>query len=687
MNASTDWLIGNAVHGAVELLVWSWQALVLTTLVWLGMKIWRPTSPSLRHHIWLFGLIAVALLPLTTRLAERFPAVQPANPALRYVIEAPRTVIDLDTPLVTTPASVRPEPVKPTALIRNAAGTRLIPLALFGAWFAGALFALIRMTTSHFKMRQALHSGQLVAPGELDCADNQLLITGRVSLRLSDGVQSPILIGLFRPTILLPVDVVEWTTPAERRAMIQHELAHARRRDTLINLFQATLQSVFFFHPLVRYVCRQLCLEREVACDDHVVALGTTAEAYAESILKVAERCISRAGAPAGVHHLALFSARKILERRIEMILNRNRVRVIARQWRYLILPALLIAVVAWLLAPGSIAKPGSKQEVARQQIDTAGLKDMLVKYMGDSKAYDDLIDMALNNDDIELRQRAVIRLTSIEGDGSTAALVELYSRSNDPSVKEIVIHNLGRRSEIEPLTVIAQTDESSQFRELAREVIKWMKETSDTNEVRLDVNLAQAKLEGAIDKKDLLALSEKVAGQHEAALKDALIVSARYAEYREKSQLPPPPPPPPPHPESLTVSVDSALVSDPEDQQNQPVFVLLREAVYASLRHDASVFERILADDYIGTDPDGRIFNRAQEIAEVRRLDYNVKKFVFDGYTVSGDEQMAVANFIGTVYFYLGNAEATAQFRYTVTLAKRNDQWKVVAIHMSRKL
>src|SRR5262249_48070760 len=233
------------------------------------------------------------------------------------------------------------------------------------------------------------------------------------------------------------------------------------RFDHYVNPFQAILGAVFFFHPLARYACRQLTVEREMACDDHVICSGAEAETYAESIIKVAERSIALAGAPGGVHQLALFSARQILERRIEMILNKDRVRVIARQWRYLILPVALITVVAWLLIPGRLSRPGLAQP---QTSDTAS-KLQLVKYMGAIKAHDDLIEMALRNPDAELRRLAAIKLTEIEGDGSTRAMVELYNKSDEPEVKTMVIDALGRISEIEPLTNIALSDPSPEYR------------------------------------------------------------------------------------------------------------------------------------------------------------------------------------------------------------------------------
>ena len=55
-------------------------ALALLTVVWLALNICRVKSPALRHQVWLFGLIAVATLPLSSRVVQRFPSIQPAKP-------------------------------------------------------------------------------------------------------------------------------------------------------------------------------------------------------------------------------------------------------------------------------------------------------------------------------------------------------------------------------------------------------------------------------------------------------------------------------------------------------------------------------------------------------------------------------------------------------------------------------
>jgi beta-lactamase regulating signal transducer with metallopeptidase domain len=115
-----------------------------------------------------------------------------------------------------------------------------------------------------------------------------------VRIGFSAELPSPALIGWLQPVILLPADLASWPLrPEERALIIQHELTHLQRRDHYATLFQTLLSTVFFFHPLVRYGCRQLSLERELACDDRVLGLGhCKASAYVESLLKVAERSL-----------------------------------------------------------------------------------------------------------------------------------------------------------------------------------------------------------------------------------------------------------------------------------------------------------------------------------------------------------------------------------------------------------
>ena len=649
MNAPTEWLITAAGQGAAGLLVWSWQATVLLLCVWAGLKIRRAKSPALRHQVWLFGLIAVAALPLCAKLAQRFPALRPSGATLRYapvmsyVIEAPRVVIEAE-PLAPAQAPPAVRPAIPTAK------TSIVRPLLFTIWLIGALVVTARLLMSCIRLRRIREGAPPVRPTDLVYSENEALMTGKISLRLSPDIRSPLLTGVFRPVILLPADIVAWTTPAERAAIIRHELAHVAHRDPVVNLFQTALQVIFFFHPLVRYACRQMSLEREIACDDRVVSLGASAATYAESILKVAERSVVADPAFNGRHQLAFISHKQILKRRIEMILNNDRTRVVARQWRFLLLTAGLIAFVVWLLIPGSNLKSGLAQRQAERgaskPVDTLPPKAQAVKDIVDSQGYDGLVQTVLT--DPELGRDALSRLVFFDRDKNTGALVKLYRRSSDPIVKEIIIHGLGRRVEVEPLTAIAQTDQSPEFRQLASSVLKWLQESGGSDEIkrREDLNL-QARLS-------------------------------------RRDDPPPPPPPPPPSKASMAVLTDAEPQPRSDQAGNQPVFALIREVVYAQLRRDPAVLERILADDYIGTDSAGAVYDRAQEIAAGRGFDYAARRFEFDYYGIGGDEEISLAGVLGSVYSQAGG-QPIAQYRYTITIGRRQGQMKVVAIHMSR--
>jgi beta-lactamase regulating signal transducer with metallopeptidase domain/ketosteroid isomerase-like protein len=295
-------------------------------------------------------MLAVLALPLWPSLFPKsaLPEQQPwKRTALSYAAELPRMVIvpaaDARLPVASYKAGSA-APIKDWV-------SRILPGA-FCLWIAGALIVLFRSLRGYRRLRRASRHGAPTTAEELGIA---LELPQSVSLSLSAEVRSPVLLGLRHPVILLPQDLADWTSVEEREAMIAHELAHVARLDHWTNLLPLVLKVIFFFHPLVRYACQQFCLEREMACDDRVIDHGADAVLYAESLVKAAERSVKGKLddlASHSLHQPAFFTSKQALERRIEMVLNTDRVRVLARGWRYLILPAVLILTLAGLLVP-----------------------------------------------------------------------------------------------------------------------------------------------------------------------------------------------------------------------------------------------------------------------------------------------------------------------------------------------
>jgi beta-lactamase regulating signal transducer with metallopeptidase domain len=420
--------------GATWLLAWSWQALLLLGAVWLMLKVSRVQAPILRHQIWLVGLLTVALLPLCSLVASRWPKPQVDETAYIYWLEWPQTVT-APTPVAAVKA------VPETITVATHDWHYLLGPLAFLAWLLGFGWALLRFGAGVIATSRLRRSARIVSLAELDCG-----LTERGRVGLSPDTQSPMLTGLLRPLILLPADIMSWTNADERRAMVQHELAHLERRDHYVNALQSLLSAVFFFHPLVRFACRQMTLERELACDDRVVSLGADSATYAESILKVAERNI----VPRGLHQPAFFSTQQLLERRLTMILNPDRLRTIQHSWRYLLLPVGLLAVLAVLLTSGSIK--GQSQANAQE---------------------DDLVERAIANPDLNVRLAAVQRLAQIKGERGTLSLTEVYQRSEDTRLKEEVIRKLGERGEMMPLSAIRQIEKEKDLRQLVSDEIE----------------------------------------------------------------------------------------------------------------------------------------------------------------------------------------------------------------------
>ena len=137
-----------------------------------------------------------------------------------------------------------------------------------------------------------------------------------------------------------------------------------------------------------------------------------------------------------------------------------------------------------------------------------------------------------------------------------------------------------------------------------------------------------------------------------------------------KNGDAPPPPPPPPPPPQGQS--------------EEQTLLALIQEAANSNIARDTSVFERLLADDYIGTGPDGRVENKAQAIAEVKRQDITYTKIEIDDFRARIDGNSAVTNFLGTIFYKAQGQDSSVQYRYTFSFVKRNGSWLIIAIHMS---
>jgi len=165
---------------------------------------------------------------------------------------------------------------------------------LFAAWGVGAGLSLLGLSVGLWRVRQIRRRCSEVDLATLDPAIAGILrdFTSRRSVKLcvSGDVAAPAAIGFFRPAIVFPAGLLPQLSAEEIKVILLHELAHLRRWDDWTNLGQKIVKAVFFFHPAVWWIENRLTLEREMACDDSVLAQTASPRAYASSLISFAEK-------------------------------------------------------------------------------------------------------------------------------------------------------------------------------------------------------------------------------------------------------------------------------------------------------------------------------------------------------------------------------------------------------------
>jgi beta-lactamase regulating signal transducer with metallopeptidase domain len=202
------------------------------------------------------------------------------------------------------------------------------------AWAVLAACGLMRVAFGLWQLRRLRRSSvkldwSALGPETQDLV-NRFGGLRRVSLLVSSRVEVPAAIGFVRPAIILPAWMIEDrdSTPDnaagndDLKYILLHELAHLRRWDDWTNLAQKLVKSILFFHPGVLWIERKLALDREMACDDAVLAQAGSPRNYAQCLTHVAEKSFLRrqiALAQAAVSRM------KQLSRRVAWILNGKR--------------------------------------------------------------------------------------------------------------------------------------------------------------------------------------------------------------------------------------------------------------------------------------------------------------------------------------------------------------------------
>ena len=144
-------------------------------------------------------------------------------------------------------------------------------------WILGVFVLTIWHAGGWWTAQRLLRIGSRPVSEALSVTGEQLRvlfgIRGPVRFVESSIIQVPAVVGWLKPTVLLPVHLLESLSGVQLRMILGHELAHIRRHDYVANLLQTGIETMLFFHPMVWWISNRIRDERENCCDDLAVAL------------------------------------------------------------------------------------------------------------------------------------------------------------------------------------------------------------------------------------------------------------------------------------------------------------------------------------------------------------------------------------------------------------------------------
>lgn len=268
-----------------------WQSALVAACLAICLRLVPRANAAHRFVIWGSGFAVALLLPFLAMFS--------------------RLLVGMGFPAASTSANVR-------ALVHV---DMRWSIAITAIWAICSLYRVVDL---------ALHSVRLLrlwksaTPTEVHTGYSAMLEIPRrkrVELCTTRDLERPSVIGFLAPRILIPEWLFARLTPGELDQIVLHETEHLRRGDDWTNLFQKISLILFPLNPVLLWMERRLCLEREMACDEGVIRITRAPRAYAACLTSLAERGIEHRSEALS---LGIWQRRPELVRRVHGILARR---------------------------------------------------------------------------------------------------------------------------------------------------------------------------------------------------------------------------------------------------------------------------------------------------------------------------------------------------------------------------
>jgi len=204
------------------------------------------------------------------------------------------------------------------------------PLLIVIVWFIGSLFFLIIFLKKIYRFNLVINRASLIQDKKIIA----LIMYWRHSFKVKRSVKayssndflSPFTVGLFKPKVFIPQALLKSIDAETINSIIAHEMVHIKRLDDLWIKLQNALQIIYFFHPVVWFVNRQINLTRERICDSKVLTKKIISpKNYGKGLLNVLK--LNLIGSDFSEPFPGFGNHKKIFEQRINHIIREDAIK------------------------------------------------------------------------------------------------------------------------------------------------------------------------------------------------------------------------------------------------------------------------------------------------------------------------------------------------------------------------
>ncbi len=361
----------------VQALCWTliqslWQGLILAVLTGIVLMTTRKSSPASRYNL-LTGLLFL-FVPAIGYTFWNELNVSYGSTALSIPVQATTDIAPLGSPVSGNIFHV----LATRDLLTNTAISFLNSNALWivSLWFLIFSIKSIRTVSGIFyvnKIRsRSVHEVSEQWKWHLRQLGQKIGMYERIELVTSEIVHVPLVVGFFKPIIIVPLGFLTDLPVGQIEAILLHELAHVKRRDYLVNLLQSFGETLFFFNPAVLWLSALIRQEREHCCDDLAISVLGDKSSFVNALVSFQEYNLSHSG-----QAVAFAGRRNHLLDRIKRIIYNNNKQLNAMEKLFVTASFIMVAGLSIAFSPPKPVEPASKGSEKKLIAQNEGLENL----------------------------------------------------------------------------------------------------------------------------------------------------------------------------------------------------------------------------------------------------------------------------------------------------------------------